>query len=318
MKAISLFSGGLDSLLATKLIQKQGIEVLGISCLSPFMKDEEKRVIRGAKILNIKIKFIHFGKEYINRVINPKYGYGKNMNPCIDCKILMYREAKRYMQEERADFIFTGEVVGERPMSQRRNILKFMERKAEIEGRILRPLSGKLLPPTSPEVKEIVKRDCLLDFSGRSRVPQIELARVLKIDEYPAPAGGCLLTDPSFSKRIRESISRNEISLKDMQLLSIGRHFRLTSGIKVIVGRNEEENVKLTKMADPLDILFEAKAISSPVVLERNGNEVEIPASLCMRYTKVKEGRVSYKKGSIEKEIDVNAVSEDFIKEYRI
>jgi tRNA U34 2-thiouridine synthase MnmA/TrmU len=237
-KAIGLLSGGLDSTLAVRLILEQGIEVKAVNFVTPFCTCTKKGCQNEAKKVSekfgIELKIIGFKEEYIALVKNPKYGYGKNMNPCIDCRIFMFSKAREIMEETGADFVFTGEVLGERPMSQNLRAMKIIEKESGLEGRLLRPLCAKHLPPTIVEKLGIVDRDRLLSVTGRSRKPQISLARSLEIDDYPCPAGGCRLTDPNFARKLRDAFDHNEDSLVDITLLRYGRHFRLPSGAKVI------------------------------------------------------------------------------------
>ena len=245
-KAVSLISGGLDSALATKLMLEQGIEVLALHLSSPFGCDEN--VAKVTEHLNVPLKIVEKGMDYIDLVRNPQYGYGKNMNPCIDCRIYMFVAARKVMEEAGADFIVTGEVLGQRPMSQRRDAMDLIDRDSEMDGLILRPLSAKHLPPTRPEIEGWVDREQLLDISGRGRTKQLELAAALQLKEYGAPAGGCLLTDPIFSERLSEFFKAKENpTMAEVRLLRYGRHFDLAGGAHVILGRNQEENAKLSE-----------------------------------------------------------------------
>jgi len=261
IKAVGLLSGGLDSTLAVKLMIDQGVEVHVLNFVTPFCtctrkgcKHEASRV---AKLFNVPVKIISAGRTYIEMIKNPKHGYGKNMNPCIDCRIFLFQKAKKYMKEIGARFIITGEVLGQRPMSQHKKALNIIEKESETEGLVVRPLSAKLFPPTIPEEKKWIDREKLLFIQGRRRIPQMELAKEFGINDYPCPAGGCRLTDPGFAKRLREAFEHDEDIIKDIRLLRYGRQFRLESGAKVIVGRNEEENMILKGFQDENDILME-------------------------------------------------------------
>jgi tRNA U34 2-thiouridine synthase MnmA/TrmU len=234
------------------------------------------------------LKIIGYKEEYIALVKNPKYGYGKNMNPCIDCRIFMFSKAREIMEETSVDFVFTGEVLGERPMSQNLRAMKIIEKESGLEGRLLRPLCAKHLPPTIVEKQGIVDRDRLLSITGRSRKPQISLAQSLGIDDYPCPAGGCRLTEPNFARRLRDAFKHNEDSLLDITLLRYGRHFRLASGAKVIVGRNEQENKILAGSASENRILLEVKDVKGPIALiyKHNGKgDIELAARICLAYS---------------------------------
>jgi tRNA U34 2-thiouridine synthase MnmA/TrmU len=291
-KAVGLLSGGLDSTLAVKLMLEQGVEVFVINFITPFCtctrkgcKLEARRV---SEEFSINLKVNPVGEEYIAIVKNPKYGYGKNMNPCIDCRIFMFSRAKDYMEEIKASFIFTGEVLGERPMSQRLSAMRLIERESGLEDRILRPLSAGLLKPTIPEREGIVDRARLFSIQGRSRKPQMKLARELGIVDYPCPAGGCRLTDSNFAERLRESFRHGEESLGDINLLKYGRHFRLQDRTKVIVGRNENENALICSLKSVDDLLFEVIDSPGPVTLLRgnkNPESILFAAALCARYS---------------------------------
>ena len=275
IKAVALFSGGLDSILAVKLIQEQGIEVEGINFNTPFFGLGEAFVI--AKDLDINLEIIDITEELLKILKKPKYGFGKNMNPCIDCHALMFKKAGEYMNKIGASFILSGEVLGERPMSQNRNSLSIVGRESGFEGRILRPLSALLLTETIPEKEGLVNRNKLLDISGRSRKRQIELAAKIGIKDYPSPAGGCKLTEPAFSKRLRDLFTQGSFSIEEIELLKLGRHFRLSKGIKLVVGRNKEENEQLQNFFQDGDFLFKAKkseksGIGKNVVIIGGGN----------------------------------------------
>jgi len=295
-KAIGLLSGGLDSTLAVRLMLDQGITVICLNFITPFCTCTKKGCQNQAKEMaerfNIELKIIHLKEDYIELVKNPKYGYGKNLNPCIDCRIFMFSKARQYMVEVGAEFVFTGEVLGERPMSQNLRALKIIEKESGLNGRILRPLCARLLPPTIPEIEGIVNREKLLAIQGRSRRPQIALARERGIDEYPCPAGGCLLTDPNFGRRLKEAFEYDEDSLIAINLLKYGRHFRLKTGAKIIVGRNEAENKILKTIATQNNILFlELQDFPGPTALifnHKNGSDIEQAASLCLAYSDYK------------------------------
>lgn len=243
-KAVSLMSGGLDSTLATKLILDQGIEVIGLFLESPFGCKEDVRKVADA--LGIPLKIVDKGKAFVELVRSPKYGYGKNMNPCVDCRIYMFHLAKKVMDEVGADFIVTGEVLGQRPMSQRREAMEIIDRDSEMGGLILRPLSAQHFPPTRPEIEGWISRERLLNISGRGRAEQLHWARTLDLKGYTSPAGGCLLTDTNFSKRLSDFFKRNaDPTMAEVGLLRYGRHFDLADGAHVVIGRDQEENTNL-------------------------------------------------------------------------
>jgi hypothetical protein len=292
--AVALFSGGLDSALAILMMLQQDIEVTALTFLTHFGCDIRDRSSCSADPYPVAEKFkfnvrlVHLGEQFIRIVQKPKYGYGRNMNPCVDCRILMLKEAKRYMNLVGADFIITGEVLGQRPKSQYRNMMRAVERDSGLEGYLLRPLSAKLLDPTVPEQKGLVKRELLGELNGRSRKPQIALAEKYGLEDYPSPAAGCLLTDVSYSNRLRDLMQHtDQIDFNDLNLLRVGRHFRLDENTKVIIGRREDENLKIRRYAKPGHILLEALGIGSPtgVYISNNGDgRIKEAAALTARY----------------------------------
>lgn len=293
---MGLLSGGLDSTLATKLMLEQGIEVHLLNFITPFCTCTRKGCQHQAKKVagkwNVPLRVVTVGEEYVELVRNPAHGYGKNMNPCIDCRIFFLKRAKDYMEKIGASFVFTGEVLGQRPMSQRRDSMRTIERESGLEGRILRPLSAKLMPCTLPEEEGLVDREKLLSMRGRSRKPQMALAEEIGISDYPCPAGGCRLTEPNFSRRLREAFEHEEHSVRDIHLLRYGRHFRLPGGNKLIVGRDQEENSLLSSLAEEGDVLMEVIGFGSPLAVLRRGKgskQVELAAALCARYSDGKD-----------------------------
>lgn len=272
-KAVILLSGGLDSTLAAKMMLEQGIELEAINFVTAFCTCTKRgcqhQASKVAKDLGIKITVKNITSEYLEVVKSPRFGYGSGLNPCIDCRIFTFRKAREFMERIGASFVVTGEVLGERPMSQRRDAIMLIERESGLNRLILRPLSAKLFEPTIPEEAGIVDRKKLLDISGRSRKPQIELAKKLGVDDYPSPAGGCLLTDPQFSKRAKDLLVHNEFTLDNILLLKVGRHFRLSDNCKLIVGRNNKENKAIFNLSKEKDLLMEAKDAPSPIGLLR-------------------------------------------------
>ncbi len=269
-KAIALLSGGLDSVLALKLLLDQGLEVVAFNMKTPFCTCDSKGRCysdQTAKKFGVPLRRVYGGEDYLEIVKSPKHGYGKNMNPCIDCRIFLFSKAKKVMEEEKADFVFTGEVLGERPMSQRKDAMSLIERESGLKGRVLRPLCAKLLEPTMMERNGLVDRDKLLDIQGRSRKPQLALARRYKIDDFPSPAGGCLLTDQGFARRLRESFEHGEDSLREVLFLKVGRHFRTPGGAKIIAGRNQEENETLMRLSLPQEPKFTVHGYKSTYAL---------------------------------------------------
>ncbi|MDI6591631.1 MAG: tRNA 4-thiouridine(8) synthase ThiI [Patescibacteria group bacterium] len=285
VKALILFSGGLDSILAAKILMEQGIEVKGITFESYFFNSENAK--KGAKEMKLPLKIINFSEEHLKMVKNPKYGYGKAMNPCIDCHILMLKKAKEIMKKEKFNFVATGEVLGERPFSQNKKALELIEKESSLKGYLLRPFSAKLLKLTIPEKLNQVNRQKLLDISGRSRKRQIALAKKYKIKEYPTPAGGCLLTDLEFGKRLKELFQKYlKCKGNDIGLLKLGRHF-WEDKIKIIVGRNERENKEIKKLAKKGDVLIEMKNYPGPSTLIRNYKKTKIPKKVFERAKKI-------------------------------
>jgi len=323
IKAIGLLSGGLDSTLAVKLMMNQGIKVTALNFITPFCTCTKKgcahEASRIAKNFDISIKVVAAGDAYMQVVKNPKHGYGKNMNPCIDCRIFMLKKAKEYMEEIGASFLFTGEVLGQRPMSQRREAMTIIEKEAGLEGLILRPLSAQFFEPTIPEKEGLVDREKLFGIRGRWRKPQMELAEEFNIGNYLCPAGGCRLTDPQFARRVKEAFEHHEDGIQDMNLLKYGRHFRLPGGVKAIVGRNEEENSIISGFAGERDLLMEVVGFGSPITLLKNScdeRDIKMAASVCVMYSNCKEKaevRIGCRE-KWEKTLLVEPVNEEFKK----
>jgi len=291
MKALVLFSGGLDSTVAAKIVLQQGIELEALNFVTPFCQCRKGcgDMTRLVKELGIRLHVIPLHEEYLEIIKDPKHGYGSNLNPCIDCRILMFRRAKLRMDEIGASFIVTGEVLGQRPMSQHKKALATIEREADLEGLVVRPLSAKVLPPTKPEKEGWINRRGFLAIEGRSRKNQMEFAKTHRIRGYSCPSGGCLLTDPGFAKRLRDLISHcPDPSLNDIELLKVGRHFRLSPSTKLVVGRNERENERLRSLFMNGDILFEVLDYKCPLSIARgplNGDELLISARIEARYS---------------------------------
>ncbi|MCW3993934.1 MAG: hypothetical protein NWE85_05160 [Candidatus Bathyarchaeota archaeon] len=325
MKALALLSGGLDSTLALKLILDQGIEAVALNFTSPFCLCGRGGcgAIGIARQLKIPIKMINSGEDYLKVVKKPKYGYGKNMNPCIDCRIFMLNKAKKYAEEIGASFIFTGEVLDERPMSQHRKALDIIETEAGLKGKILRPLSAKLLPKTEAEKKGWVDREKLLDFRGRSRKRQLELAKSHKINDCPCPSGGCLLTYKEFADKVRDLFEhKKRIKMKDILLLKIGRHFRFKKN-KIIVGRNKDENKRLGDLKDGDDYHFEVPDCGSPITLlqgPKTEEAIETAAALTAQYSDSEENETVVKFGmeKMNRSITVSKLSDKAIEKLRI
>ena len=266
MRALSVFSGGLDSMLSAQVLREQDIDVLALFFETPFFSSTTAR--KSAATINLPIEIIDITKDHLGIVKKPKHGYGGNMNPCIDCHAMMLRRAGEMLEEKDARFLITGEVLGQRPMSQNRQSLATVASESGFEGLILRPLSAKRLPITIPEEKGWVNRDLLKGFSGRSRKPQMALARAFNVKEYPSPAGGCLLTDKEFSRRLQDLFTHEtKREIRDIELLRVGRHFRLNPQTKLIVGRNRSENQAIRDLFREGDALLWSDGVPGPTVL---------------------------------------------------
>ncbi|HIC91186.1 MAG TPA: DUF814 domain-containing protein [Syntrophaceae bacterium] len=291
-KALGLFSGGLDSILATAIIREQGISVVVVNFKTPVFGPE--KAIKSAQLLNIPLKIVDITSPFLEILRNPEHGYGSFMNPCIDCHILMLQEAGKIMEGEGFDFIFTGEVLGQRPMSQNKGTLKLIARKSGYHAHLLRPLSAKLLPETIPEKMGQVDRDSLLDISGRSRKRQMALAQRLGISEYPTPSGGCLLTDPGFSRRLKDLLQYLvNVDNQDIELLKWGRHLRLDKDTKLIIGRNKKENDAIHGLSKPQDQVLKTLNVPGPAVLIPCGTHLQnqkLAATICASYSDALEG----------------------------
>ena len=321
-KAISMFSGGLDSILSTKLMLNQNIDVVALHFSNPFCFCVEglKGIEEVTKQLGVPLKTVNVGIGYLRMLQNPKHGYGKNLNPCIDCRIYILKKAKKIAEKLKTDFIFTGEVLNERPMSQHRQAMEIIENETGLKNKILRPLSAKLFSQTDIEKQGIVDRSKLLAINGRSRKPQIALAKKFGIEHYPSPAGGCLLTCKEYAKKLNDLFDhKKRISIKDVTVLKIGRHFRLNKN-KIIVGRNEEENKQLIAIKSKSDYFFEVPNIGSPTTIlkgPKTKKVIEISAKLTAFYSdsknikiEVKFGKEKTDKTIIVKSPDLNEVND--------
>lgn len=301
-KAIALLSGGLDSSLAVRLMIDQGVEILAVNFTSPFCNCTPKsagcrhQARKIADEFEVPIRVVPKGMDYIRMVQKPRHGYGSGMNPCIDCRIYMLKKVKEMMPQEEASFVITGEVLGQRPMSQRRQAIQVIEKESGLKGLILRPLSAQFFEPTEPERAGIVDREKLLAISGRGRKPQIDLAARLGITDYPCPAGGCLLTDKVIAARLRDLFSHHpDFDLSDLHLLKIGRHIRLNPGLKIILGRNQGENEKIGAMAGLKYALFHPADFRGPAAIACgtvDSSSEQAIGGIMARYSK--EDRAAY------------------------
>jgi len=323
IKAVSLFSGGLDSLLAIKLIQEQNIEVTALAFTSPFFisnKEKKEELKKIAKEHNFKIKFIPLKEDYLKLLKNPKHGYGKNINPCIDCHTFMVKKAKTYAKKINAKFIFTGEVLDERPMSQNKKSLAIVAEDSGLKNKLLRPLSAKLLKETEAEKKGYVDRNKLLAIRGRTRKKQLELVKEFKIKKFQSPGGGCLLTNKEYAAKVKDAL-QNKPKLKDFEFLKIGRHFRLDKN-KIIVGRNKKDNELIVKLKDKSDYIFEVPNCGSPTTLlqgPKTKKAIELAAQLTLTYSdnKEKKSKVKYGK-TLSKNILVKQINKEKLANYKL
>ena len=293
--ALSLFSGGLDSIVSCRVMMEQGIRVKAVKFVTPFfgyelLAREQEHIEEVRAQYGIDLCLRDISEPYIKMLRNPAHGYGKNFNPCIDCKILIFTEARKMMAEFNASLLISGEVIGQRPMSQRKDTLRLIERDSGCRGILLRPLCAKSQPPTQAEEDGLVDRDQLHDLYGRGRQGQIALAAKFGISDYPAPAGGCVLTDPIKGKQIaRYYEEEEEIKIPDLQLLLVGRQFRMPHGGWLALGRDAAENLKVAAVAGPDDIILQMEDRPGPTALLRRGAHPEdrkLAAGIVVRYAR--------------------------------
>lgn len=312
-------------MLAARLLLDHGIEVTGLTFRTPFFGSGRGET--ASRVLGIKHQVLDITEEHLEMVKAPRHGYGKNMNPCIDCHAMMFRKAGDLMGELGAHFLFSGEVLGQRPMSQNVRALGTVEKSSGYPGLILRPLSAKLLPETEPEKEGLVDRSRLLDIQGRSRLRQMELAREWGISDYPTPGGGCLLTDPGFSDRLRELLAmKPESDWLDVERLKFGRHFRLPGGGKAVVGRNHRENELLQELAREGDLVLRNHETPGPLTILEAGatpDDIELAAALTVRYGKRSSGdsfvpvRIEGPGGE-ERVLEVSPAARKDLEDYRV
>lgn len=329
-KIVALLSGGLDSTLAVKMMQKQGFDVSAVAIKTPFCdfdcgKGCGFEIRERADNLDVDLKTVYLGDEYIEMLKNPKHGFGSGMNPCIDCRAMMFDAAKKHMDDIGAEFIISGEVLGQRPMSQHGHALKTIEKITGLEGKIVRPLSAGLLQKTEPEKQGLIKRENLGMIHGRTRKEQLKMAKDYGIEDPPNAGGGCLLTDPAFSLRAKDLFEYTKTpNTNDIDLLKIGRHFRLDSNTKLIVGRNKDENDLINALALPNDILLEASNVVGPTSMLRGTNaknHVKFSADITLRYSdtpKTESGIVLIKQNEKQDEISADCADESTYLKYRI
>ena len=326
---LGLVSGGLDSLTACLLLQLQNIKVFGLNFISPFcqynMKSNQTECNLGLfqEKLGIHIHYLPIEDDFLEIVRSPKFGYGKQVNPCIDCRIYILNKAKEFMKEINADFIFTGEVLNQRPKSQHMKALKIVEKETELEGKLLRPLSALQLKPTIYEQHGLIDREKLLGIKGRSRKIQMELAREHGLlDNYYA-CGGCLLTDENFARRMKDYFKfNNNMKLDDMHILKVGRHFRYKN-TKIIVGRNESENHLLLSLKKPNELVFEVKDVPGPITIiqgDYNENSLKYASILTLRYSDLNQlqGQVVYGTDyqNLTNKMNIKIENDEILKKY--
>jgi tRNA-specific 2-thiouridylase len=329
-KVVALLSGGLDSQLAIKMMQKQGFEVSAVAIKTPFCDFDCGRgcgfeIRERADDLNVNLKTVYLGDEYIEMLKHPKHGIGAGFNPCIDCRSMMFDAAKKHMEEIGAEFIISGEVLGQRPMSQHAPALRTIEKESDLVGKIVRPLSAALLPETDPEKNGLIKRENLGMIKGRQRKIQLQMAKEYGIENPPNAGGGCLLTEPQFGVKAKDLFSHTENpTINDIDLLKIGRHFRLDEQTKFIVGRNKDENEMIKAIALPGDILLEAKDFVGPVSILRGSNAKEhlkFASSVTLRYSDApnnEQAIVFIKDNDLVKEIASKSAEEESYIQFRM
>jgi len=329
-KVVALLSGGLDSQLAIKMMQEQGFDVSAVAIKTPFCDFDCGRgcgfeIRERADDLNVNLKTVYLGDEYIEMLKHPKHGIGAGFNPCIDCRSMMFDAAKKHMEEIGAEFIISGEVLGQRPMSQHAPALRTIENESDLVGKIVRPLSAALLPETDPEKDGLIKRENLGMIRGRTRRNQLDMAKKYGIENPPNAGGGCLLTEPQFGIKAKDLFSHTKNpTINDIDLLKIGRHFRLDEETKFIVGRNKDENEMIKAIALPGDILLEAKDFVGPVSILRGSNakkHLKFASSVTLRYSDApnnEQAIVSIKNNDLVEEITAESAEEKSYIQFRM
>ena len=329
-KVVALLSGGLDSQLAIKMMQEQGFDVSAVAIKTPFCDFDCGRgcgfeIRERADDLDVNLKTVYLGDEYIEMLKHPKHGIGAGFNPCIDCRSMMFDAAKKHMEEIGAEFIISGEVLGQRPMSQHAPALRTIENESDLVGKIVRPLSAALLPETDPEKDGLIKRENLGMIRGRTRRNQLDMAKKYGIENPPNAGGGCLLTEPQFGIKAKDLFSHTKNpTINDIDLLKIGRHFRLDEETKFIVGRNKDENEMIKAIALPGDILLEAKDFVGPVSILRGSNAKEhlkFASSVTLRYSDApnnEQAIVSIKNNDLVEEITAESAEEESYIQFRM
>lgn len=329
IRAIALFSGGLDSTLAIKLILDQGVDVIPLHFVTVFqgLKAQKNKGALGRSVketLGLELKEVFIGDEYLEMIKNPVHGYGGNFNPCVDCKIFMLKKAKEMMPELGASFLITGEVLGQRPMSQRKDALMIIERDAQVKGWLVRPLSGKILPQTEAEKNGWIKRELMAGIAGRGRNPQIRLAKDLGIEKYAQPAGGCMLTEEGFCRKLEVLAKKDWMSLNEISLLKIARLFIFDDKSRFYCGRDRSSNESIAGFAQPGDVLLISEDIPGPVGLLRGDisqNNKFLAGRIISRYA-IPGGRAKVEIKSVppgnNESVFLDALSESETKKYMI
>ena len=324
-RALAMMSGGLDSTLAAKLVKDQGIEVIGICFKSYFFGEESAKKM--CEQIGIELKVVNFSREHFEMVKNPKHGWGKNMNPCIDCHAMMMNYAGKLLEEYNADFIVTGEVLNQRPMSQNKQALNTVKNESGFANKILRPLCALNLEPTEMELSGLVDREKLMKISGRSRKVQMELADKWGLVDYPSPAGGCKLTEPNYSVRLRDALDRKgDLTDKEIGLLRFGRHFLTPSGTKVIVSRTADEGEEIKKIITKEDTVllpYSHKGAMGIILGNASKEDKELAARIVARYTKGKDEesvviKAGFYKTKFEDVFEIKPASDEEIEKYII
>lgn len=323
-RGVGLLSGGLDSSLAVKVLQAQDVDVICITFATMFFDGGPG--LHAGRMLGLPVQVLDISRTHLEMLKNPVFGYGRQMNPCIDCHALMLREAGRFMEERGADFLFTGEVLGQRPMSQRRDALGSVENLAGYPGRILRPLSARLLPPTLAELEGLIDREGLLDIQGRSRKRQMALAEFYGIKEYPQPGGGCILTKEGFGRKLGKLLELfPRAGAREVELLKWGRHFILPEGSMCIVGRNQGDNNRLETLAANSDFLLRSVDHPGPVGLlltsAAEGQDPQLAMGVIIAYSDapvLERARVEWRRGEQGGISSLVNPGKDFFKQYQI